>query len=60
MEVEKVNEVLCGPRSKIGDVAEWLVGEAKHCWCCAFFRGFLFGAIAGACVAGAIALAAGG
>lgn len=47
---EKLNAFLCGTDSKIGDAAEVLVGEAKVCWCCSFFRGLLVGAIAGGIV----------
>lgn len=52
---EKLNGFLCGSGSKIGDAAEVLVGEAKVCWCCSFFRGLLIGGIVGGIV-GAILL----
>lgn len=47
---EKLNSFLCGTESKIGDAAEVLVGEAKSCWCCSFFRGALIGVIVGVLV----------
>lgn len=53
--MEKINAFLCGTSSKIGDLAEFLVGEAKHCWCCAFFRGITFGTAIGIAIAATVA-----
>ena len=41
-----VNEVLCGMKSPLGDIAEILTVGAQHCWCCSFWRGVLIGSIA--------------
>ena len=41
-----VNEVLCGMKSPLGDIAEILTVGAQHCWCCSFWRGVLIGCIA--------------
>jgi hypothetical protein len=51
---EKINKFLCGTESAIGDFAELIVGEAKHCWCCSFFRGLLYGGLVGSAVSALI------
>ena len=43
-------KTLCGDPSFLGAVAEFLVGKASSCWCCSFWRGVLYGGIAGAAV----------
>ena len=40
-----VKQVLCGLKSPLGAIAEFLVGSASVCWCCSFWRGFMYGLI---------------
>jgi hypothetical protein len=41
---EKMKLLLCGIKSPLGAFAEWAVGSASECWCCSYWRGFLWGA----------------
>lgn len=50
-----IKKLLCGERSVLGNLAEILVGAARSCWCCSFWRGVAYGALAGFAV-GAIAV----
>ena len=38
-----VKQALCGLKSPLGAIAEFLVGSASVCWCCSFWRGFACG-----------------
>ena len=38
-----VKQALCGLKSPLGAIAEFLVGSASVCWCCSFWRGFMYG-----------------
>ena len=38
-----VKQALCGLKSPLGAIAEFLVGSASVCWCCSFWRGFVYG-----------------
>ena len=38
-----VKQALCGLKSPLGAIAEFLVGKASVCWCCSFWRGFVYG-----------------
>ena len=40
-----VKQVLCGLKSPLGAIAEFLVGSASVCWCCSFWRGFAYGIV---------------
>lgn len=42
-ELGPIKKVLCGEHSPLGAVAEALVGDAKTCWCCSFWRGLGIG-----------------
>lgn len=44
---EVIKQVLCGVRSPLGAIMEFVVGSAAECWCCSAWRGFFFGAAAG-------------
>lgn len=39
VKVGVVKQALCGLKSPLGAVAEFLVGNASVCWCCSFWRG---------------------
>lgn len=45
--------VLCG-YNIIGDLAEVLVGSAKVCWCCSFWRGVMWGSALGLTLSGMV------
>lgn len=34
-----IKMALCGDKSPLGAIAEFLVGSASVCWCCSFWRG---------------------
>ena len=38
-------QALCGLKSPLGAIAEFLVGSASVCWCCSFWRGFVYGIV---------------
>ena len=40
-----VKQALCGLKSPLGAIAEFLVGSAIVCWCCSFWRGFAYGIV---------------
>ena len=40
-----VKQALCGLKSPLGAIAEFLVGKASVCWCCSFWRGFVYGIV---------------
>ena len=40
-----VKQALCGLKSPLGAIAEFLVGSASVCWCCSFWRGFVYGIV---------------
>ena len=40
-----VKQALCGLKSPLGAIAEFLVGSAIVCWCCSFWRGFVYGIV---------------
>ena len=40
-----VKQALCGLKSPLGAIAEFLVGSAIVCWCCSFWRGFVYGLV---------------
>ena len=40
-----VKQALCGLKSPLGAIAEFLVGSASVCWCCSFWRGFAYGMV---------------
>ena len=41
---ERMKPALCSEESKLGDFAEFIVGDvARKCWCCTFWRGFVAG-----------------
>ena len=40
-----VKQALCGLKSPLGAIAEFLVGSASVCWCCSFWRGFAYGIV---------------
>lgn len=40
-----LKKVLCGIRSPLGALAEFLVGSGQTCWCCSFWRGVLWGSL---------------
>lgn len=42
---EATKNILCGLNSPLGDIAEKLAGRAVVCWCCSFWRGFMWGII---------------
>lgn len=43
---ETLKPTLCGDDSKLGDFAEFVVGDvAAKCWCCSFWRGFITGTV---------------
>lgn len=54
-DVGPVKKILCGETSPLGEIAERLVGKVSECWCCSFWRGALWGAIAGALTASVFA-----
>ena len=49
-----LKRILCGDKSPLGAIAEFLVGSATTCWCCSFWRGAIWGSIVTALVAWAL------
>lgn len=42
-----LKRVFCGLHSPLGALMDILVGSAKECYCCSFWRGALYGGIGG-------------
>lgn len=42
-----LKQVFCGYYSPLGAIMDFLVGSARTCYCCSFWRGGLYGACFG-------------
>lgn len=45
-----LKRVFCGYYSPLGAIMDFLVGSARTCYCCSFWRGGLYGACFGGTV----------
>lgn len=42
-DVPLLKKIFCGYRSPLGAIMDFLVGSARTCYCCSFWRGALYG-----------------
>lgn len=45
-----LKRALCGFKSPLGAIMDFLTGSARTCYCCTFWRGALYGTVFGAVI----------